>query len=74
VDLEPSANGLLTNLVAFNAGVELGQVVVLTLVVLLLGAWRDTASFRRYGFAANIVLIFVGIALAVYQIAGYLQS
>ncbi|GGD47540.1 HupE/UreJ family protein [Erythrobacter arachoides] len=73
-DLGLSPDGLLVNLIAFNAGVELGQVVVLTVVVLLLGAWRGSPSFRRYAVAANIALILVGIALTVHQIQGYLAS
>lgn len=73
-DLEMSPNGLLTNLIAFNVGVELGQVVVLTLVMLLLGAWRSSANFRRYGVFANIGLIVVGLGLTVYQIMGYFGS
>ncbi len=74
MDLEMSPNGLLTNLIAFNVGVELGQVIVLTIVVLVLGAWRHRPSFRRYSLAANIGLILVGLALTAYQIAGYLSS
>lgn len=73
-DLEMAPNGLLTNLLAFNVGVELGQLLVLTLVVLALGAWRDSASFRKYGFAANIGLILVGAALTYVQLTGYLAS
>lgn len=73
-DLEMSPDGLLTNLIAFNVGVELGQVIVLTIVVLMLGAWRDSASFRRYALFANVGLIFVGLALTVYQIMGYIGS
>lgn len=74
MDLEVSPSGLLANLIAFNVGVELGQVIVLTLVVLALAAWRHTASFRRYAFAANVALILVGVALTAYQIQGYLSS
>jgi len=73
-DLEMSGNGLLTNLIAFNVGVELGQGLVLTLVVLTLGAWRDSANFQRYAFAANVGLILVGLALTIYQIMGYFGS
>jgi len=74
MDLGVSQNGLLTNLIAFNVGVELGQVIVLTLVVFALAAWRHTDSFKRYAFAANIALILVGVALTAYQIQGYLSS
>jgi hypothetical protein len=73
-DLEMSPDGLLTNLIAFNVGVEVGQLLVLTLVTLALGAWRDTPSFRRYGMAANIGLILVGLALTWVQITGYLST
>lgn len=74
MDLEVSQNGLLTNLVAFNVGVELGQVVVLAIVVSLFALWRKRASFNRYAFAANVALILVGVALTAYQIQGYLTS
>ena len=74
MDLGVSANGLLTNLIAFNVGVELGQVIVLTLVVLALAAWRHTDSFKRYAFAANVALILVGVALTAYQLQGYFSS
>ena len=73
-DLEMSSNGLLTNLLAFNVGVELGQGIVLTIVMLTLGAWRDSAHFRRYAFAANVGLILVGVALTFYQVMGYFGS
>lgn len=74
MDLGVSPNGLLANLIAFNVGVELGQVIVLTLVVLALAAWRHTDSFRRYAFAANVALILVGVALTAYQLQGYFSS
>jgi len=74
MDLEVSPNGLLTNLIAFNVGVEIGQVIVLTFVVLLFNAWRQRASFDRYARAANILLILVGVALTAVQIQGYLSS
>jgi len=73
-DLSVSDNGLLTNLIAFNIGVEVGQVIVLAIVVTLLNLWRRTPSFQRHAFAANIALIAAGIALTGYQIAGYLNS
>ena len=73
-DLQVSSDGLLANLVAFNIGVELGQALALLLVLLVLGAWRNSAGFRRYGMIANLLLIAVGVALTVYQVQGYLAS
>ncbi len=74
MDLEVSQNGLLTNLIAFNVGVELGQVLVLAIVVWLFAMWRPHPSFKRYAFAANVALIMVGVTLTAYQIQGYLAS
>lgn len=73
-DLGISPNGLLTNLIAFNVGVEVGQVIVLALVVSLFAVWRRRASFTRYAIAANVLLILVGLALTAYQVEGYLSS
>jgi hypothetical protein len=74
MDLEVSPNGLLTNLIAFNLGVEVGQVIVLTVVVLLFNAWRSHRSFDKWAFAANMGLIGAGLLLTFYQIEGYLSS
>ncbi len=74
MDLEMSRDGLLTNLIAFNVGVELGQVLVLTCVVALFTVWRKSPSFSRYAFAANVALILVGLGLTTIQVQGYLSS
>ena len=74
MDLEVDPNGLLTNLVAFNVGVEIGQVIVLAVVVTIFNYWRDRPSFTRWAYAANVGLILVGIALTAVQIQGYLNS
>lgn len=73
-DLGVSREGLLANLIAFNVGVELGQVLVLAFVVSLLAAWRARPSFTRYALAANVALILVGLLLTAIQIKGYLAS
>jgi hypothetical protein len=73
-DLGMADNGLLTNLIGFNVGVEVGQVIVLTVVVTLLNLWRTRPSFTRSAFTANFVLIGVGVILTGYQIMGYFES
>jgi hypothetical protein len=73
-DLGMSDNGLLTNLIGFNVGVEVGQVIVLAVVVTLLNAWRARPSFARWAFSANLALIGVGILLTGYQIMGYFST
>ncbi len=74
MDLEMSRDGLLTNLISFNVGVELGQVIVLAFVVTLFATWRQRPSFGKYAFAANVALIGVGLWLTAIQIQGYLSS
>lgn len=65
-------NGRLANLLAFNLGVELGQVVALTFVVLLLSWWRRSRTFLNLSVVANVVLMALGTALAGYQLLGFL--
>ena len=72
-DLDLSRNGLVANIVSFNVGVEIGQVLALTFVVILLTAWRTRPGFLRYSLATNTALMTVGFLLTGYQIAGYLQ-
>ena len=74
IDLEVSPDGLLTNLIAFNVGVEIGQVLVLAVVVTLFNLWRDRPSFARWSYAANIALIMVGVVLTAVQIQGYFNA
>jgi hypothetical protein len=73
-DLGAGKNGLLTNLISFNVGVEAGQAIVLAVVVVLLNLWRATPSFARGAFGANLVLLGAGVALTIYQLAGYFAS
>jgi hypothetical protein len=71
-DLTLSPNGLVGNIISFNVGVEIGQMLALTLVLLALTFWRRSESYTRYAFAANAALMSGGFLLAGYQIAGFL--
>ena len=73
-DLGLSENGLLANLISFNVGVEVGQVVVLAVVVTLFNVWRTTRSFAPGAFYANLALMAGGFALIGYQLTGYFAS
>lgn len=70
-ELDLSKNGLITNIVSFNVGVEIGQVLALTAVLILLSFWRTRSGFLRHAFATNTALMSVGFVLTGYQIAGY---
>ncbi|MFK7977180.1 MAG: HupE/UreJ family protein [Halioglobus sp.] len=65
-------SGLITNLISFNIGVELGQLAALGIILLLIVRWRQHTSFERHAFAANVILMFAGVLLAGNQLAGYL--
>jgi len=70
-ELDLSKNGLVTNIVSFNVGVEIGQVLALTAVLIVLGYWRTRSGFLKHAFATNTALMAVGFVLTGYQIAGY---
>jgi hypothetical protein len=70
-DLTLSSNGLVGNIISFNVGVEIGQVLALTVVLLALTFWRRREGFARHAFAANGVLMSGGFLLAGYQLAGF---
>jgi hypothetical protein len=70
-DFDLSSDGLLVNLIAFNIGVEIGQILALSAILIVMGYWRRTASFKRNAFAANVVLMTAGFLLTGYQLAGY---
>jgi hypothetical protein len=69
-----SPNGLVTNIFSFNVGVEIGQVLALTAVLIAIGYWRTRSGFARHAFATNTGLMTGGFILMGYQIAGYLRS
>ena len=69
-----SPNGLVTNIVSFNLGVEIGQILALTAVLIAISVWRTRPGFVRHSFAANTVIMTAGFMLVGYQLAGYVQS
>jgi len=73
-ELDLARNGLVTNIISFNVGVEIGQVLALTAVLLVLTWWRTKSGFLRYAFATNTALMAVGFVLAGYQVAGYFAA
>lgn len=69
-----SQNGLVTNIVSFNVGVEIGQMLALTAVLIAISFWRTRPGFLRHSFAANTVLMTAGFMLVGYQLGGYFQQ
>lgn len=70
-ELDLAKNGLVTNILSFNVGVEIGQVLALTAVLIALSFWRTRPGFLRHAFVTNTALMSVGFALTGYQVAGY---
>lgn len=70
-EFELSDNGLITNIISFNVGVEIGQFLALAAILICLSVWRSRASYLRHAFATNTLLMCGGFLLAGYQMAGY---
>ena len=73
-EYEISADGLIPNLVAFNVGVEIGQLLALSAILIVMGYWRRTASFWRHAYTANIAMMSAGFLLMGYQLTGLIVS
>jgi hypothetical protein len=71
-DFALSPNGLVANIVSFNVGVEIGQVIALTAVLLALSVWRTRPGFLQQAFVTNGVLMACGFLLVGYQLSGYI--
>jgi hypothetical protein len=72
-DFSLSTEGLVPNILAFNVGVELGQVLGLSAILIAMGFWRRSAAFDRHAFAANVIVMTCGFILVGYQLVGYTQ-
>src|ERR1700676_382250 len=70
-DFALSKSGLVANILSFNVGVEIGQVLALTAVLMGLSYWRTRSGFLRQAFAANAVVMACGLLLVGYQLSGY---
>jgi hypothetical protein len=70
-DFNLSPDGLIGNLIAFNIGVEAGQLLALGAILIVMGFWRRTTGFWRHAYAVNVVLMTLGFILAGYQLVGF---
>ena len=71
LDYQMSADGMVPNLIAFNVGVEIGQLLALSAILIAMGYWRRTRSFSRHAYAVNVVVMTAGFVLVGYQLVGY---
>ena len=62
---------MLLRILSFNVGVEVGQIVALSVMLIFLTGWRKAAAFTKFSYAANVGLIAGGIFLFFMQFHGY---
>ena len=74
IDYDMSPDGLVPNLLAFNLGVEIGQLLALAAILVVMTRWRASPSFARQAYAANALMMTAGFALMGFQIAGFLVA
>lgn len=70
-ELHLSHRGLLANLISFNVGVEIGQLIALSLMLGLMLMWRKARGFANQAVLANVLILTAGFVLMQYQLAGY---
>ena len=63
--------GLVANIVSFNIGVEIGQGLALTFILIALTYWRTRSGFFHHAFATNAIVMACGLLLVGYQLSGY---
>jgi hypothetical protein len=70
-EYEISRDGLIPNMLAFNVGVEIGQLLALGTILILMSYWRKTDSFLKHAYIANVLMMIAGFMLIGYQLTGY---
>lgn len=74
LEYQIAEDGLLANLLSFNVGVELGQLLALFVILIVMGYWRRSPNFMRQATYANLIIAFLGVLLTYQQIAGYIAQ
>ncbi len=73
-EFDLSQTGLVANIVSFNVGVEIGQALALTGVLIWLTYWRTRGGFLQHAFLTNAIVMTCGLLLVGYQLSGYFLS
>ena len=71
IEYDISPDGLIPNLLAFNVGVEIGQLIALAMILIVMSFWRKTDGFFRHAYTANVAMMSAGFLLFGYQLTGY---
>lgn len=73
-EFDISSDGLLANLIAFNVGVEIGQLLALSGILILISFWRKHDLFYKQAYNANTLLMTAGFMLIGFQLTGYFST
>lgn len=74
IEYDIAPDGLVPNLLAFNVGVEIGQLLALGAILIVMGFWRRSDGFWRHAYTANVVIMTAGFVLIGYQVTGWFVS
>ncbi|ODT20864.1 MAG: hypothetical protein ABS35_18890 [Kaistia sp. SCN 65-12] len=74
IEYDISPDGLVPNLLAFNVGVEIGQLLALGAILIAMSFWRRSVGFCRHAYTANVLIMCAGFVLIGYQLTGYFVS
>ena len=74
LDYNISPDGLLPNLLAFNVGVEIGQLTALAAILVVMNRWRAMPSFAQQAYAVNVIMMGLGFYLMGFQLTGLVMA
>ncbi|KPF59619.1 HupE/UreJ family protein [Rhizobium sp. AAP116] len=74
LEYDIAEDGLIPNLLAFNVGVEIGQLIALAIILIAMSYWRKTSGFLRHAYTANVLMMTAGWLLFGMQMTGYFVS
>lgn len=66
-----SEDGLVTNIIAFNVGVEIGQICALAIILIFFKIFQKWRHFERSSIYINWLLMVAGFVLVGYQLSGF---
>lgn len=69
--LSLAPDGLMVNLISFNIGVEIGQILALSFMLIVFTVWRQKAGFVKYAFISNTILMTLGFLAMGYQLSAF---
>lgn len=73
-ELPLGKEGLLMRILSFNVGIEVGQVLALTVLASGIAAWRRSQSFTSWAIFANTFLVGAGALLFLMQMHSYTHA